>query len=184
MQMFIDMAKNKQALIIGPKASQKADSVFKTGKLAMYEGGIWTLQDFKEAKMDFGVVGLPAFPGKKAQSMVNASAMSIAKDSKYKDAAWEFVKFYVSSEAIKMRTGDLPVRKSVVNELNTDKDPLVKPFYTMLESADRTPSFLLAPKWNDIQQFISDGINASFNVQGEAKKNLDKAAADAENKSK
>jgi len=183
-QMFIDMAKNKQALLIGPKASQGAKSIFKTGKLAMYESGIWPMTDFKDAKIDFGVVGLPAFSGKKAQSMVNSSSMCIAKDSKYKDAAWEFVKFYVSSEAIKMRTSDLPVRKSVVKELNTDKDPLIKPFYTMLENADRTPSFLLAPQWNKSQQAISDGINLSFNKLGDVKSNLDKAVKEAEKQAK
>lgn len=179
-QMFVDMIKDGYAVLVGGKSQQSGDDVFKAGKIAMWETGIWPKTEFEEAKIDFGIAPLPAFPNKIAKSVINVSAVSIAKDSKNKDAAWEFLKYYTSPEAIQMRKGDLPVRKSVVESTNYDKDPKIKPFYIMLEQSDNIPAFLLTPKWNEIQKNLSIALETIFSDLGNVKENLDKAVRDSQ----
>ncbi len=159
-QIFGDLVKNGSGVLVGGKGQQSGEDIFKAGKLAMWESGIWPLGGFKEAGIDIGTVEMPAFPGKPVKGIIAESALSIAKDSKQKELAWEFVKFYVSAEAIKMRTADLPVRVSVVNELKVDQDPLYKPFYTMLERSDNTPAFLLNSEWNEVNRHLEAAVEA------------------------
>ncbi|CAM4000084.1 sugar ABC transporter substrate-binding protein [Paenibacillus alkaliterrae] len=159
-QMFGDMVKNGSAVLTGGKGQQSGEDIFKGGKIAMWESGIWPLESFKQAGIDIGTVEMPAFPGKPVKGVVAESALSIAKDSKQKDLAWEFIKYYVSNEAIKMRVADLPVRISVVNELKKDQDPLYKPYYTMLERSDNTPAFLMNTKWNEVNRQLSAAVEA------------------------
>ncbi|WP_123043440.1 ABC transporter substrate-binding protein [Cohnella candidum] len=178
-QVFGDMVKNGSAVLVGGKGQQSGEDIFKAGKIAMWESGIWPLESFKTAGIDVGTVEMPAFPGKPVKGVIAESALSIAKDSKQKDLAWEFVKFYVSDEAIKMRKADLPVRVSVVNELKLDQDPLYKPFYTMLERSDNTPAFLLNAKWNEVNRQLSAAVEAV--VQGsDAQDALNQAVKDSE----
>ncbi|GIP30118.1 sugar ABC transporter substrate-binding protein [Paenibacillus sp. J23TS9] len=178
-QMFGDMVKNGSAVLTGGKGQQSGDDIFKAGKIAMWESGIWPLESFKQAGIDVGTVEIPAFAGKPVKGVLAESALSIAKDSKQKDLAWEFVKYYVSNESIKMRVADLPVRQSVVNELKKDQDPLYKPYYTMLERSDNTPAFLLNPKWNEVNRQLSAAVEAVMHG-GNAQEVLNQAVKDSE----
>ncbi|PGC43556.1 ABC transporter substrate-binding protein [Bacillus pseudomycoides] len=179
MKSFQSMLKDKTAVLVGGKNQQSGDDIFKAGKLAMWESGIWPLEGFKDAKIDFGTVEPPAFKGKPVKGLVGTSAVSIAKDAKHKELAWEFVKFYSSPEAIKIRTSDLPVRISVVKELKKEEDANVKPFYTMLERSTNTPAFLLNPKWDEVNRNLSAAINAIMLGQ-DPEQLLNKAVQDSE----
>ncbi|WP_048828005.1 ABC transporter substrate-binding protein [Bacillus sp. B-jedd] len=178
-QVLGDLLKNKSAVLVGGKNQQSGDDIFKAGKIAMWESGIWPLAGFKDAGINVGTVEVPQFGDKPAKGIIATSAVSIAKDSKNKDLAYEFVKFYSSPEAIKMRTSDLPVRISVVKEMNMEQDPLVSPFYKMLERSDNTPAFLLNENWNEINRNLSAAVNAVMLGQ-DAKSLLNKAAKDSE----
>lgn len=178
-QMLGDMLKNGSAVLTGGKGQQSGEDIFKAGKIAMWESGIWPLESFREAGIDVGTVEMPAFEGKPVKGVLAESALSIAKDSKNKDLAWEFIKFYVSDEAIKMRVADLPVRVSVVNELKKDQDPLYKPYYTMLERSDNTPAFLLNPKWNEVNRQLSAAVE-SVMFGSDAREVLNQAVKDSE----
>lgn len=178
-QVLGDLLKNKSAVLVGGKNQQSGDDIFKAGKIAMWESGIWPLAGFKAAGINVGTVEVPQFGDKPAKGVIATSAVSIAKDSKNKDLAYEFVKFYSSPEAIKMRTSDLPVRISVVKEMNMEQDPLVSPFYKMLERSDDTPAFLLNENWNEINRNLSAAVNAVMLGQ-DAKSLLNKAAKDSE----
>ncbi|HEK9101841.1 TPA: sugar ABC transporter substrate-binding protein [Bacillus pseudomycoides] len=179
MKSFQSMLKDKTAVLVGGKNQQSGDDIFKANKLAMWESGIWPLEGFKDAKIDFGTVEPPTFKGKPVKGLVGTSAVSIAKDAKQKELAWEFVKFYSSPEAIKMRTSDLPVRISVVKELKKEEDANIKPFYTMLERSTNTPAFLLNPKWDEVNRNLSAAINAIMLGQ-DPEKLLNKAVQDSE----
>ncbi|WHY90906.1 sugar ABC transporter substrate-binding protein [Neobacillus cucumis] len=179
LQMFADMVKDKSAVLVGGKNQQSGDDIFKAGKLAMWESGIWPLEGFKEAKVNFGTVEMPSFGSKPVKGVIASSAVSIAKDSKHKDLAWKFVKFYSSAEAIKMRTADLPVRISVVKEMKTDQDPMIKPFYKMLERSNDTPAFLLNKNWDEINRNLSAAVNAIMLGQ-DGEQLLNKAVKDSE----
>ncbi len=178
-KVLSDLLKDKSAVLVGGKNQQSGDDIFKAGKIAMWESGIWPLEGFKEAKVNFGTVEVPSFGDKQAKGVIASSAVSIAKDSKHKDLAYKFVKFYSSAEAIKMRTADLPVRISVVKEMNMEQDPLLSPFYKMLERSDNTPAFLLNKNWDEINRNLSAAINAVMLGQ-DADKLLNKAVVDSE----
>ncbi|MFY0762449.1 sugar ABC transporter substrate-binding protein [Metabacillus dongyingensis] len=178
-QLLSDLIKDKSAVLVGGQNQQSGDDIFKAGKIAMWESGIWPLEGFKEAGINVGTVEVPSFGDKPAKGVIASSAISVAKDSKNKDLAYEFVKFYSSAEAIKMRTADLPVRISVVKELNMEQDPLLSPFYKMLERSDDTPAFLLNSNWNEINRNLSAAVNAIMLGQ-DAEKLLDKAGQDSE----
>jgi multiple sugar transport system substrate-binding protein len=178
-ELFTDMVKEKSAVLVGGKNQQSGEEAFKTGKIAMWESGIWPLDEFKKAKVNFGTVEMPAFKGKPVRGVISSSAISIAKDSKNKDLAWEFVKFFSSKEAIKMRTADLPVRISVVKDIKTAQDPLIGPFYKMLERSNATPAYLLAKNWDEINRNLSSAINAIM-LEQDARKLLNNAVIDSE----
>lgn len=178
-ELFADMAKEKSAVLVGGKNQQSGEEAFKTGRIAMWETGIWPLDEFKKAGVNFGTVEMPAFKGKPVRGVISASAISIAKDSKNKDLAWEFVKFYSSAEAIKIRTADLPVRIRLVKEMKTDQDPLIGPFYKMLERSNATPAYLLAENWDEINRNLSSAINSVMQEQ-DAEKLLNNAVIDSE----
>jgi multiple sugar transport system substrate-binding protein len=177
--LFADMAKEKSAVLVGGKNQQSGEEAFKTGRIAMWETGIWPLDEFKKAGVNFGTVEMPAFKGKRVRGVISVSAISIAKDSKNKDVAWEFVKFYSSPEAIKMRTADLPVRIRLVKDMKTDQDSLIGPFYKMLERSNATPAYLLAENWEEINRNLSSAINAIM-LEQDAKELLNNAVIDSE----
>ncbi|MCG7409725.1 sugar ABC transporter substrate-binding protein [Paenibacillus sp. ACRRX] len=179
LQMFGDMVKDGSAVLVGGKNQLNGNDIFKAGKLAMWESGVWPLESFKEAKVDFGTVEMPAFSGKPVKGVIAMSAISVAKQSKQKELAWEFVKFFISEEAVKMKSdADLPIRKSIVQEKKFDQDPLYKPFYTMLERSDKTPSFLLSKNWKLVNRHLSTAVDSVMLGQ-EAQKVLDAAVKDA-----
>ncbi|WP_409176374.1 ABC transporter substrate-binding protein [Brevibacillus fortis] len=179
LQIFSDLTKDKSALLVGGKNQQSGNDLFKAGKLAMYDNGVWSLESYKKANVDFGTVVMPQFPGKSGKGVIATSSVSIAKDSKNKELAWEFLKFFVSSDAIKMRTSDLPVRISVVQEKKLDQDPLYAPFYKTLEQSTDTPAFLLNPHWNEINRNLSAAVNAIMMGQN-AEELLNKAVKDSQ----
>lgn len=185
MQFFADMIKEGSAL----GAQDSVSKAFRGGNIAMQESGIWPLSAHKEAigAENLGIVGLPrSEKGKDATSVINSSALSMAKDSKQKELAWEFIKFYTSPEAVKMRAEiDLPVLKTVAEELGYTKDPYYAPFYSMLETAEgHTPAFLLNDNYTKIAEKITLAIEKVFvdTINGQpvdVKAALDQAVADS-----
>ncbi|MDQ6419773.1 sugar ABC transporter substrate-binding protein [Paenibacillus sp. LHD-117] len=171
--------KDGYGVLVGGKNQQSGDDIFKAGKIAMWESGIWPLEGFKEAGIDVGTVEPPAFAGKPVKGVLAQSAVSIAKDSKHKQEAWEFVKFYVSEEAIKMRTADLPIRISVVEEKGLQNDALYKPFYTMLERSSNGPAFLLHPNWSQMNRNLSTAVEAIM-LGNDPQEMLNQAVKDSE----
>lgn len=178
-QLYGDMVKEGSAILTGGKNQQSASDIFKSGKLGMLVSGVWPIQGFKDAKVDFGTVMMPAFGSKPVKGLISSSSISIAKDSKQKELAWKFVKYFSSEKAINMRTADLPVRKSVVEKNKVMDDPLYAPFYTMLENATNSPAFLLNKNWNEINRNLSAAINAVM-VGQDGKPLFDKVVNESE----
>lgn len=176
MDKFITMIDDNSAYVYGSEASQGAGDIFKSGKLGMYESGIWPLESFKEAGINLGVVELPSFGEKPSKSVINVTAVSIAKDSKYQNEAWEFAKYFLSEESIEIRKTDLPIRESFVTKKDIKSDKTMKPFYTMLERAeDNTPAYLLNPNWKEIQQNLSFAIESMYSEGKNSQRYLDEA---------
>jgi multiple sugar transport system substrate-binding protein len=162
MQFFSDMIAEGSAW----GAQESVSSAFRGGNIAMQESGIWPLGRHKEAigAENLGVVSLPGFGLNEAKSVINSSALCMAKDSSNKEMAWEFIKFYTSDEAVRMRAEiDLPVLRSTATDLGYTVDEFYAPFYVMLESSDGyTPSFLLNSEYSKISENIYTAIETTF----------------------
>ncbi len=162
-QMFQDMEKEGYAI-----ASEKSGTdEFRSGAVAMYVYGSWAISSLKEDQLNYGVTTIPAFAnaGKDSVSILSSSGISMSKDSKNKDAAWEFIKFWTNEEANKERIGlELPVLNSVVESEKIMEQPEYAPFYVMLEqSKGYTPASFIIKDWSEKSENLSLSFEEIFN---------------------
>lgn len=154
---------------------------FRSGQVAMYVYGSWAISRLQEDGLNYGVTTIPAFEGKgKSKSILSSSGVAISKDSKNKEAAWEFVKYWTSEEMNKERIGlELPVLHSVVEAEGIMKQPEFAPFYTMLEQSEgTTPASFLTENWAELRDTLSLSFEQVFNpsAMDDPKAVLDEAA--------
>ena len=181
-KMFVDMVKSGDAVLFGVGDNQSYRELFISDRMGMVISGNWPKPDFEAAKKNFGVVTLPAFPGKPATSVVSISALSMAKDSKEKDLAWEFLKYYASPEAVAMRTNDMPILMSVAKQQGLAEGANTAAFFKMMPGPDskNVPSFLLNPNWSRAQEKITEAVQRIYVEQDNIDAILDEAAAAAD----
>ncbi len=178
LEMLAAMARNEEAVTVGVGDMSGESALFRSGNIAMQLSAMWSKGGHDAAGVNYGVAELPRFGDKPAHSGLALSAVSIAKDTRSPDIAWEFVKFFASPEAVAMRTGDLPIRTSVAEELNLLDDPIYKPFFDILAVSDReVHAFLKHRNWSRIQENLERAIEATLLDQGDAKAHLDEAVA-------
>ncbi|EKN65606.1 ABC transporter binding protein [Neobacillus bataviensis LMG 21833] len=159
--MFQNMA--KQGIAITTEGSGTTE--MKSGKVGMFVYGAWGLTPFKEAGIDYGVVELPTFKNGKSVSILSSSGISISKNSKHKEEAFEFIKFWTNEEANKERIGfELPVLKSVVKSENLEQDEMKSVFYSMLKKSDGyTPASFIVDDWSEVSDKLNDVFESIFN---------------------
>lgn len=161
-EMFQEMEKEGYAV-----ATEKSGTdEFRSGNTAMYIYGSWSINTLKEDGVNFGVVDIPAFSASQdSVSILSSSGISMSKDSKNKEAAWEFIKFWTSEEMNKERIGrELPVLHSVVESEGIMEQPEFKPFYTMLEqSSGYTPASFIIESWSELSENLSLSFERVFN---------------------
>lgn len=175
---FQDMAKDGSAIATEKNGTDE----FRSGKTAMYIYGAWSISSFDEDGLNYGVVDIPAFAnaGQDSVSILSSSGLSISKDSKNKEAAWEFIKYWTGEECNKARIGyELPARKSVVESEKIMEDGKNAPFYTMLEqSQGYTPASFIIDNWSELNETLSLSFERVYNpsTMEDAKTVLDEAA--------
>jgi len=129
---------------------------FRSGKSAMYIYGAWSVSTLDGDGMNYGIVDLPDFAdsGKEAVSILSSSGIAMSRDSKNKEAAWEFIKYWTGEEMNKERIGyELSALKSVVESEGVMDDEKSVPFYSMLEkSAGYTPASFLVEDWGGLSE--------------------------------
>lgn len=178
LDMFANMIKTEEAVALNIGDDTSGSSLFKAGQIAMFQSAMWSKTGIDESGISYGVAPLPAFGDKPVHSVVGASGLSVSKDTKDVDLAWEFVKFFSTPEAVAMRTNDLPIRTSVAEAQGMATDPVFKPFFDMLAVSNReTNAFLKNPNWGQIQANLALAIEATMVEQGNAKAHLDEAVA-------
>ncbi len=155
-EMFQNMAKEGYAITTEGSGATE----MKSGKVAMFVYGAWGLTPLQEAGIDYGVVEIPTFKDGKSVSILSSSGVSISKNSKHKEEAFEFIKFWTNEEANKERIGfELPVLKSVVESEKLEQDEIKSVFYSMLEKSDGyTPASFIVEDWSQ----VSDNLNYVF----------------------
>lgn len=159
--MFQNMLKEGYAITTEGSGATE----MKSGKVAMFTNGAWSIASLREAGINFGVVELPKFKDGSAVSVVSSSGISMSKESSKKDAAWEFIKFWTSEEANKARIDyELPVLKTVVESEQLQNDDMKRVFYHMLEMSDKyTPASFKVDNWSEISENLQLAFEQIFN---------------------
>ena len=160
-KMFQDMAKDGYAV-----ATEKSGSdEFESGQTAMFVYGAWAVKKYTEAGVNFGLAKLPSFGMEKSASILSSSGVAIAKSSKNKEAAWEFVKYWTDDENNKSRIGtEFPVLVSVVESEKILDKPEYAPFYAMLDqSGEYTPASFIMDKWSEVSEKLELAFEEMYN---------------------
>lgn len=180
LSVFQDMEKEGHAIATEKNGMDE----FRSGKTAMFIYGAWAVSTLETDGVNFGVVDIPAFAGagRDSVSILSSSGVSISKDSKKKDAAWEFVKFWTGEEMNKARIGyELPALKSVVESEKILENPFNAPFYSMLEqSGGMTPASFIVDNWSGLKEILDLTFERVYNPSAleDPKTVLDEAVAE------
>lgn len=131
---------------------------------AMMVSGAWEMNTFNEAGINYGIAPIPSFGNKDSVSVLSSSGLAMSVDSKVKDAAWEFIKFWTNEESNRTRIDyELPVLKNVVEEEGLEEGERGV-FYTMLERSDEyeSTSFVM-DGWSSFSDDLSLVFESVFN---------------------
>ncbi|MCL6571690.1 MAG: sugar ABC transporter substrate-binding protein [Bacillus sp. (in: Bacteria)] len=160
-EMFQNMLKEGNAITTEGSGATE----MKSGRIGMFINGAWYLNSLKDAGINYGVVEIPTFENGKTVSIVSSSGLSMSKDSKHKEAAFEFMEFWTGEEAnTKRMEYDLPVLKSVVEKEKLEQDPIKNIFYSMLDkSSDYTPSSFIHEDWTTVSENLNLVFEQIFN---------------------
>lgn len=160
-QMFQDMEKDGYAIATEKDGTDE----FRAGSTAMYIYGSWSINTLNEDGMNYGVTKIPSFGKDPSVSILSSSGVAMSKDSKNKDAAWEFIKYWTNEESNKERIGlELPVLNSVVESEKIMDQPEYAPFYEMLEQSDgHTPASFIIEDWSEVSENLSLAFEEAFN---------------------
>lgn len=103
-----------------------------------------------EAGVNYGVEKIPSFGKQDSISILTTSAMSLSKDSKHKEAAWEFIKYYCEEE--------------YANAYKLLESPGQEAFVEMLEqSSGYTPANFKIDEWSEVSEDLSLAFEEIFN---------------------
>lgn len=160
-QMFQDMEKEGYATATEKDGTDE----FRAGSVAMYIYGSWSINTLNEDGLNYGVTKIPSFGSEPSVSILSSSGVAMSKDSKNKEAAWEFIKFWTNEECNKERIGlELPVLNSVVESEGIMDQPEYAPFYDMLEQSDgHTPASFIIEDWSEVSENLSLSFESVFN---------------------
>lgn len=162
------------------------DVAFASKLSAMIFDGPWSLPRYEETLKDFnwGIAPLPAGPDGKATN-TGGEFLTIFKQSKHPQEAWKFIKWIIEPENQafwSMKSGYLPVRKSVLNikEYNEflDKNPNLRIYVEQMKYArSQRPIDYHAMK---IDRVLAEAIEKTMIGNAEPRKALNEAAAKAD----
>ena len=161
-QTFQDM--EKDGVLYASEESGQTEML--GGKTAMYVDGTWPIKQFDEEGLNYGIAQIPKFEGTEHSiSVINTSGIALSKDSKHKEEAWEFLKFWTGEEMNKYRINtELPALKSVVESEGLREDPNCAPFYTALDNcAGYTPASFIAEGWTEVDSDIQLAFESIIN---------------------
>jgi multiple sugar transport system substrate-binding protein len=119
---------------------------FVTGKIAMGYNGPWALNGLKKYgsdELDFGVVPPPAGPNGDTGALMGGFGLAIPAASKNKDAAWEFIKWWLTDKDNALlwakTSNNIPGNLEAVADPFFQDDPYLKPIVDTLAFAKIRP---------------------------------------------
>ena len=114
-------------------------SVLKAGKVAITFNGPWTLESYKEAGLNFGVIGQPQGYNGEKSAMMGGFGLVIPNGAKNPDASWEFIKWWTMQpengvEFCKI-SGNLPANKEAAKDPYFMDDDILRVFSETMDYA-------------------------------------------------
>ncbi len=97
---------------------QEADNLFAAGKAAIEFNGPWAINGFRGAGIDLGIAEVPSGP-KGRKTWGGDTVLTITKDSKVKEAAWDFIEYWNSTETQRtwaLKVGFPPTRTDMADD--------------------------------------------------------------------
>ena len=144
-------------------------------------------QAIPEVLGNVALTTVPSFPGKPSYTFSTSLGASISVDSKRKDAAWEYMKYFTSKEKEREYVIDKsdPATSNVITmhyenmldeEVNAANNGLQKMVYEGLKTSKGLPAI---PEWLQIQSILEVAMNKMASGAN-VKSTLDAAAVDVE----
>lgn len=153
-------------------ANQGAEQLFLSGHVGMYLGaGRWVAYDMRDVKrFNWKIAPIPTGPAGRA-NFFHLSMFALARTSKNPSAAWEFLKYMVSPQGIKLGLATdqgIPSRPSIANSAAFKDNPFnvahdtVQPFLASLPTVHRAPYL---PNFTQVQDAADAQLDAVWRLQ-------------------
>ena len=179
-QWYADLG-NKYKISPTPSSSTTmggSTEMFKTGKVAMIESGMWQLSEFKKI-FNVGTVVSPTKDGKRV-GVMHTSGLCVYAKTKYPDQAVKFAAEFGGksgqTEFVKLGYG-IAEMPSIAQELATASDPYTKAFYDMIPFCTVKPCFFRTSDWSLIDDKLNSAIDSVQSGEATAQKALNDAVA-------
>lgn len=125
---------------------------FKAGKVAMTFNGPWTLQSYKDAGLDFGVISQPEGPNGAKSAMMGGFGLVIPNKAQHTEAAWEFVQWWTMQPSSEVEfakiSGNLPANRNAAADPYFTNDEILKVF---TETMDYATIRSKVPGYSDVE---------------------------------
>ncbi|MEN1987727.1 maltose ABC transporter substrate-binding protein [Paenibacillus sp. ES5-4] len=149
--------------------------LFSSGKLAMDINGPWTIADYRNAGIDFGVAPLPQIEGQPMTSFSGVKAYYVNAFTQYPNAS-KLLAAFLSSEESQMlnfeMNGTLPADKNVAADPKVQGDDITKAFLEQFNHSTPMPSL---PAMDSVWGPISSAITDIWDGGKDVKSSLDNA---------
>lgn len=135
-------------------STSACDGMFSSGNAAMHITGLWNVNTFEKAGIDFGVACIPSLPGesKPAASFSGTRGMFVTAASRHPKEASDFAAFMLTPEMQQLRfslTGAMPAINTKVSS------PYMPGFLEQLDYAFPMPSIPAMGKfWSETESTL------------------------------
>ncbi|MDR9852495.1 extracellular solute-binding protein [Paenibacillus sp. VCA1] len=176
-------ASNAPGLMVNTNEGTYFDAWYK-GQLAYIIDGPWQSQQARDKKIDVGMAPIPMSPNGKAGNItIGAAFHSVPKDSKHKEAAFEYIRAMYSKD-VQQLIADSNVRSPILKEIaesdtyKKEHPELYTHYQAMGGNVQGLPTF--AKDNSKAWQIWGDAVVKALMTKGDVKAILDDAQKRAE----
>jgi multiple sugar transport system substrate-binding protein len=179
LQFYVDLYRTDKSVPEGSLSVKRNDShtEFINGVVGMTTTGPMFFADIKKDKPGLPYKVAPYPVGKVAANLATTDHIVMLKSAKNKKAAWEWIDYVTNaknSQDWNKFIGFIPYRKSGLNDSAFSQDPNFK---VLMDEAKNGRAYPTMPEWPQIDDQISQAVNAALAGKKTPKEALDDAAA-------
>ncbi len=139
------------------------NNLFKEGKAVAIINGQWAINEYNDAKLDFGIACLPLLPnGAPMSAFINVKAYGITRYSKHHDLAEKFLQFINEEEnaieRYKTAYQITPTSSFLSNEY-VNRDPVIHVLSEQMVSGSEIP---VSPDTRKLWKFMDNALDDIF----------------------